>query len=129
MLRSVAGVVVGYLVFALAAAVLFRLTGQDPHAAVSLAYAVGATLYGIFFAGAGGFLAARIAGRRPLVHGGIVGLVIGLGAFTSLVLDRAGAHWSQLAAIFLMAPAAFSGGAVELSRMGRERQRTLVRVK
>jgi len=130
MLRSIAGVVTGYVIFGVAALALFPLIHRDPHAAPGLGLVLASTLYGVVFAGLGGFVAARIAGRRPLMHAGTVGLLVALAAIVSMIFNHESSTlWSELATLLLMAPAAFCGGAVELSRMGREHRRTLLRVK
>jgi hypothetical protein len=86
-------VVAGYAVFGASAAVLFPLTGRDPHAPAPVAFVLWTTIYGMVFAAAGGCAAAAIAPRKPRVHAAIVGALI-----------------AQLAALFLMAPAAAAGG-------------------
>lgn len=110
MLRSVVAVVAGYAVFGASAAVLFPLTGRDPHAPAPMAFVLWTTIYGMVFAAAGGCAAAAIAPHKPRVHAAIVGALIALGAVVSLVAAPSDARWSQLAALFLMAPAAAAGG-------------------
>jgi RsiW-degrading membrane proteinase PrsW (M82 family) len=109
-LRSIAAVVAGYVVFGASAAILFSLTGRDPHAPAPMAFLIWTTIYGMVFAAAGGCAAAAIAPRKPRVHAAIVGALIALGAVVSLVAAPSDARWSQLAALFLMAPAAAAGG-------------------
>jgi hypothetical protein len=112
-LRSVGAVIAGYLVFGISAAVLFPATRHDPHAPASTGFMVATTIYGMVFAAAGGYLAARIAGRRPRAHAVAVAAIIALGALVSLIASPgAGSTWSQTAAIFFMAPAAIVGGVV-----------------
>ena len=117
MLRSIAALIVGYLVFALSAVLLFRIAGQAPHAPASVGFAVGSTLYGIAFACLGGWLAARIAAtpaRAPGWPALGVGAIIALGAAISLAFElrRGGAIWSPLSALLFMPPAALAGGAL-----------------
>jgi hypothetical protein len=111
--RSIAGVFVGYAVFAVSAVVLFRAAGRDPHAEQDFLFTTGAIVYGMTFAALGGLIAALVAGRRPVLHAAIVGAVLAVGALVSL-LSRpgAGAIWSQLAAIVLMAPSTVVGAAL-----------------
>jgi hypothetical protein len=111
MLRSIGAVAAGYLVFAGSAALLFQLSGQEPHAPSSAAFKIGSIVWGCVFALIAGFLTAHVAGRRPSTHAGVVALLIVAGALVSL-LARPGdaALWSQLAALLLMAPAAWLGG-------------------
>jgi hypothetical protein len=109
-LRSIVAVVAGYALFAVSAAILFPLIGRDPHAPAPPTFVIWTTVYGIVFAAAGGYAAAAIARRRPRVHAAIVGALIAVGAVVSLVAAPGDARWSQLAALFLMAPAAAAGG-------------------
>ena len=109
-LRSIVAVVAGYLVFGASAAVLFPLTGRDPHAPAPPAFLIWTTIYGMVFAAAGGYAAAAIAPRKPRVHAAIVGALIAVGAVVSIVAAPSDAQWSQLTALFLMAPAAAGGG-------------------
>jgi hypothetical protein len=113
MLRSIGAVATGYLVFAGSAALLFQLSGQDPHAPSSAAFKIGSVIWGSVFALIAGFLTAHIAGRRPSVHAGVVALLVGLGALASLILPTGdGARWSQLSALLVMAPLALLGGVI-----------------
>jgi hypothetical protein len=109
-LRSIAAIVAGYAVFGASAAVLFPFTGRDLHAPAPLAFVLWTTIYGMVFAATGGCTAAAIAPRKPRVHVAIVGALIAIGAVVSLVAAPSDARWSQLAALFLMAPAAAAGG-------------------
>jgi hypothetical protein len=111
LLRSVAAVVLGYVVFAASAFAVFRLSGQAPHAPASVPFMLGTIASGVMFAAAGGYIAAWLAGRRPLAHAVAVALLLAAGALASLAstLGR-GAIWSQVSALALMAPAAVLGG-------------------
>jgi hypothetical protein len=111
MFRSIGAVIAGYLLFAVSAFLFFRLSGQAPHAAAAPAVMAGSIGVGVVAAFAGGFAAARLAGRKPLAHGLAVAAVIALGASVSLAGTIGhGAIWSQVAALLLMAPAAAIGG-------------------
>ncbi len=113
MIRSIGAVAAGYLVFAGSAALLFQLSGQAPHAAATQAFKIGSIVWGCVFALIAGFLTAHIAGRRPSTHAAVVGAIIAVGALLSMVLTPPGtARWSQIAALLLMAPCAWLGGAV-----------------
>jgi hypothetical protein len=109
--RSVAAVVFGYLIFAVSAVLLFQISGQAPHAPASPAFMVGSTLYGVVFAALSGYVAGRLARHHPVRHASAVAGLIALGAAASLLGQaRSGGVWSQLAALLLMAPAAWVGG-------------------
>ena len=117
MLRSIAGMIVGYLAFALSAVLLFRVAGQAPHAPAGVGFMVGSTLYGIAFAGLGGWLAARIAAtpaQAPRWPAAGVAAIAALGAALSLAFElrHGGAIWSPLVGLLFMPPAALAGGAL-----------------
>ncbi len=112
--RSVAAVLAGYLLFAVPAVILFHLTNRAPRQPASVAFILASTVYGVIFAGLGGFAAARIAGRAPLLHAAVLACLLGLIALVSLLAQlRSGVIWSQLTAIVFMAPAAVVGGILE----------------
>jgi hypothetical protein len=118
MLRSIGVVLVGYVPFGISAVLLFKLTGRDPHAPAPVSFMLLSTLYGMAFAVLAGYLAARLAGRRPLSHAIAVAGIIGLGALISIVLRPVGAAlWSQLAALVLIAPSAILGGLIRRRRL------------
>jgi len=102
---------VGYLIFGISAMVLFQLAHVDPHQPPGAIFMIGSTVYGVVFAIAGGYTAARIAGKKELVNAGVVAGIIALLALISIIAQPGlPSYWSQAAAIVLMAPAAFLGG-------------------
>jgi len=111
LLRSVAAVLAGYIVFAASSYAAFRVTGQDPHAEASVSCMVITITAGIVFALAGSYIAGWIAGRKPLAHGMAMAALLALGAGVSLAATLGhGAIWTQVAALTLMAPSAVAGG-------------------
>jgi len=111
LLRSAGAVIVGYVIFALAAFMFFQISGQAPHQAASPYVMLGSVVIGVIAAGLGGYVAAWLAGRRPLAHGISVAVVLALGATVSLLSTVGhGAIWSQLAALLFIAPSAAFGG-------------------
>ena len=111
MTRSAFAVILGYLIFALSAFAFFQVSGQPPHQAAPMPIILGSITFGMVFALLGGYVAARLARRRPLAHGVAVAAVIALGAAISLLSTLGnGAIWSQTAALVLMAPCAVFGG-------------------
>jgi len=110
-LRTVAAVIGGYLMFVFSAVALFQLSGRNPHAPQPLWFVIASTIYGMVFAALGGLVAARVAPARSLLHVGTVAAVLALGASVSLVTSpSADATWSQWTALLLMAPSAYLGG-------------------
>ena len=109
-MRSVLGVILGYVIFGASAALLFGLTRRDPHEIPSMTFATASIAYGMLFAAIGGRVAAIIAGRRPFLHAAIVAAIIAAGALFSLAAEwHRGSVWSQTATILLMAPSALIG--------------------
>jgi hypothetical protein len=122
-MRSFLAIVVGYFVFAISAVLLFQLAHVDPHQQPGVGFMIGSTIYGIVFACAGGYTAARIAGKKELVNAGILAGIIALLALIS-ILAQPGlpSYWSQLAAIVFMAPAAVVGGWIRACRAEAKRK-------
>jgi len=50
LLKTTLAVVAGCLVFAMPAALLFALSGEDPHVTPTIGFAIVSTLYGMAFA-------------------------------------------------------------------------------
>jgi len=61
MLRVIAGIIVGYLIFVVPSYLLLRLTRVDPHAPISLAFEFTAVILGMIFALLAGYLVTVIA--------------------------------------------------------------------
>jgi peptidoglycan/LPS O-acetylase OafA/YrhL len=112
MLRSIGAVAAGYIIFGASAALLFQLSGQEPHADAPLAFKIASIVWGAAFALVAGWLTARVAGRRPLAHAAVVAALIALGALIAVIARPAEAIWSQVAALVIMAPCAVLGGLV-----------------
>jgi hypothetical protein len=113
MLRSVAAIAAGYLVFGLSTVVLFASTGQDPRALPSNATIAFFTAYGTAFAFLGGYVAALVASQREALHGAALAALIGAIALVSLALEWSrGSVWSEVAVLAAMVPAAVIGGLV-----------------
>lgn len=111
-MRTVLGIIIGYLVFVASAVALFRAGGVDPHAPATAAFVIGSVAYGMIFAALGGAIAVAVGRRGPL-PALVVGGIIAVGALASIVAMRGrgvGALWSPIAALVLMAPSAAIGG-------------------
>ncbi len=108
MLRTIGAVIIGWLIFAVSATLLFRLSGQEPHAPATAKFMIGSIIYGVGFGFLGGWVAASLAKRRGAALA--VGIIIALGALVSLVAQPTAARWSPISALVLMAPAAALGG-------------------
>jgi hypothetical protein len=102
-------------VFAFSAALLFQLSGHDPHAAPGIGFAVLSILWGVTFAALGGYVAVITSKRETLTASIGVSIVLAVLAGVSLVADHSGSIWSQVSALLLMAPAATLGGWMALT--------------
>jgi hypothetical protein len=111
LIRRAVGVILGYVIFAATAVLLFRLSGHDPHAVQPVAFIAASVAYGIFFAILGGYVSGVVGGGSPWVQAGLVGALIALGATVSLLAGpKAGSTWSRVAALTVMAPSSLLGG-------------------
>jgi hypothetical protein len=118
MLRSAGAVAAGYMVFGASAFLLFQLSGIDPHQPAPLRFKIASVIWGCVFALVAGWLTARVAGTRPVVHAAILAALIALGALASMASRPGDAMWSQICALALMAPCAWLGGRIASTRGG-----------
>jgi len=113
MLRSVAAVLMGYLLFALTAEALFLLSGRDPHAPAGTGFMAITILYGLFFSILGGYVAAAVAGagKYEFEHAfAVATLIAAIGAASYIAEAPGESKWTQLSAVLIIAPAALVGG-------------------
>ena len=104
MVRAFLGVILGYAVFTGSSALLFRMSRPS---------AILAVVCGVVFAGIAGLAAALIGGEKGHAASFTLGVAIAIGAVISIFArPGTGALSAQLAALFLMAPAAVAGGHV-----------------
>jgi hypothetical protein len=75
-------------------------------------------LYGMFFAAAGGFVAAWLARRWEFEHSLAVAAVIAAGGAASILATPGQALWTQLSALLIMAPMAMAGGYLRQRQVG-----------
>ena len=118
MMRVFTGVVLGYMVFAGSAFLLFRVTGHNPHVRASISFEISCVVYGMLFAWLAGYIAGFIGGRPDAMAAWIVGAVIALGAIVSMVTTVV--SWSQITALLFMAPMAVAGGGTYVLRTRRQ---------
>lgn len=113
--RLILAVIIGYLIFAVSAVLLFQLSGIDPHNDPSAGVVTLTIAYGLLFSFLGGFVAQPVSGSGKItVNYFLAGLMAGFAAFS--LFKSEGNHFTQLAAIFLFAPASVLGGMVYLKR-------------
>ncbi len=106
-------VLVGYLIFGASSVLLFLVAGVDSKQSPELGFRIWSTLYGVFFAMLGGYMAARMASQKELWHASAVAIILALLATISLIAQPTGSSiWSQIAALGFMVPAAIIGGIV-----------------
>jgi hypothetical protein len=110
-MKSILAVLVGYLVFGVSAIILFQIAGVDPRQEPEIGFRIWSTVYGAFFAFVGGYVAARLAGKKEVTHASAVACMLAVIAAVSLVAQPGhGSLWSQIAALGFMTPAAVLGG-------------------
>jgi hypothetical protein len=120
MSRSILAIVVGYLVFAVPAFLLFRLTGHDPHAPATAVFVLLTIVFGVIVAFGAGYVAALIGRRSPIWHSAAVGIVLAGIALLSMALQWGrGGLWTQAAAVLVMAPSASLGGFLRAAQVCR----------
>ena len=112
MLRTAAGIDIGYLIFAVPSFLLFRMTHVDPHAPATPMFEVMAAILGMIFALLAGYLGTTIAGGRTMWAAVIIAAVLAAGAISSMVAT--GVNWSPVAALMCMVPAVVVGGWLRL---------------
>ena len=102
---------IGYLIFAVSAVLLFKLGGIDPHAEASGGLLAGIVLFGALFAFIGGYVAKWIAASKALTVNVVLAVLMAAFAAFSLIKTE-GSHYTQIAAIFLFAPVSLLGGSL-----------------
>lgn len=115
-LVTILAVISGYAVFAISAVLLFQLSGIDPHQNPSAGIIIMTVSYGMVFSFIGGLLTQLISRSGTLTVNYILAIIMaGFAAFS--LIKTTGNHYSQIAAIFLFAPASIAGGMAYLRRM------------
>jgi|SRR5579862_1055350 len=113
-MRVASGVILGYMVFAGSAFLLFHLTHHDPHAPASISFEAATIVYGILFALLAGYIASFIGGRPDALAAKLTAAVLMVGAIVSMIMTHV--SWSQVAAVLLMAPSVLIGGRLYVMR-------------
>jgi putative exporter of polyketide antibiotics len=119
MIRKIAGVIVGYAIFAASAGLWFQLSHHPPHQAASVRFEWVTLAYGIFFAILAGFTAQLIARANTLTVTFFLAGVMFLIALISLLLSN-GSHWTQLQTLAAFAPASILGGYLRQSVLNKK---------
>jgi hypothetical protein len=119
MVRSLGGIILGFFTIVVlvlvTTPVAVKLLLKDPAGRPTAPYLVVNLLFGLLAAAAGGWVAAHLAGRAPLVHAGILGgIILALGLWTAAQggAARAGQPtWYAWTLPFVGAAGAVVGGA------------------
>ena len=115
-LRNILAVIVGYAIFVISALLLFQFSGVDPHQDPSIGFIVLSIVYGVSFSFIGGLLTQLISRTGTLTINYVLAVIMA-GFATFSLLKTSGNHYSQLAAIFLFAPASIIGGVGYLKKI------------
>ena len=110
-MRSIIAVLAGFLIFSAGAVVLINLSGRPPDLWPGAPYATFAIIYGGVLALLAGYVAARLAPRRPLAHAAGMAVLLLATATGSYLIQAPGASsWSLVSTILVSSPAAVLGG-------------------
>ena len=104
--RCLAGWLAGYLISVVSSILFFRLGHIVPELPASSGLLWATALYGIFFAALAGAVGASFYRNQAIGIGAAIALTIGAVGMWSWYTTPTAAHWSQVIAILLMAPAA-----------------------
>jgi hypothetical protein len=107
--RCVAGWLVGYLISCISSILFFTAGHIPPHMPASSTVMWITAIYGVVFAVIGAVVGANFSRKHALGIGAAIALTIGLAGLASWYATPTDAHWTQVIAIFLMAPAAQFG--------------------
>jgi hypothetical protein len=107
--RCLAGWLIGYLISCVSSVLFFTLGNIPPHKLASTSIMWTTAIYGIVFAAIGAAVGASFSRRHALGIGAAIALTIGAVGLWSWYATPDHSHWTQLIAIFLMAPAAQFG--------------------
>ena len=112
-MRSAAAVLSGLLVFSIASVVFFQISGNPPERWPGARAAAIAIAYGAVFAFIAGYLAARLAPRKPLAHAvAFAALLLAVAAASYSIQAEGASVWSLIATAVVSVPAAILGGLV-----------------
>lgn len=122
-MRSVIAVVTGYLVTTLAIFLLFAVWFVDaPVGEIdpSWTFIAVAIVWGFLASAAGGYLTAKIAGRRPFEHSAALALTAGVIGVASMIASFGEEPVGfQLANLVILMAGALAGGYLRVQRVGR----------
>lgn len=124
MLRVIAGIIIGYLIFAVPSYLMFRPTHVDPHAPASPAFEATAGILGMILALLAGYQGTVISRRSTMWIALTIAVILAAGAISKMV--AIGVNWSPIAALIGMVPAAVAGGWLRLRQHSAKRQRSYV---
>lgn len=117
--KTILGVVLGDVIFAGGAVLMFYLAKVDPHAPAAPSFIVLSVVAGIALAFAGGFAGGVIGRRSDLICGMLLAVIIAAAAIVSMISSPGqGALWSQTGAL-LSAPAALVGDWLRMRRIDK----------
>lgn len=120
MIRSIVGIVVGYMVFVAATVGLWSAFGYGADEIPSEGFYLFSLILEMLFALCSGYLAALIAGRRAGLHATILAVFFVLVGVASLFAspDR-GPWWVPWSTILILAPCVGLGGVLRGRRLIR----------
>jgi hypothetical protein len=116
-IRSLLSLIAGYMIFAVAMLLLWMAFGYKPKDIPPDGFLVFSILCECLFALGGGYVAALVAGRKELVHTGILtGIFAILGELSVLCPHNELPLWANMATIVPIAPCFLLGGWIRKKR-------------
>lgn len=95
MVKRIGGVIAGYVIFVVSSLLLFKLSGQKPHAQAPISFQVITVLYGVIFSFLSGVVVQLIAKDKTLTLNYVLGLIMA-GFATFSFFKTEGSHWTQV---------------------------------
>ncbi|PWS31317.1 hypothetical protein [Pedobacter paludis] len=109
MIRKILGVIIGYAIFVVSSLLLFKISGQKPHADATNLFIFFTAIYGALFSIFAGYITQAISRARKLNVNYILAIIIaGFAGYSLFKSD--GNHWTQILAIAFFAPISIIGG-------------------
>jgi peptidoglycan/LPS O-acetylase OafA/YrhL len=121
MARSIAAVIVGYLVLAVAIMALFAVWFGSSDAQPTGAFMIYSLIYGLMAAIVAGYITALIAGRAEMRHAiALAAVALILGIVSMVMAGGREPLWYQVANLFVVVDGVLTGGF--LRRLRRQRR-------
>ncbi|GGI24040.1 hypothetical protein [Pedobacter mendelii] len=116
MIRKILSVVIGYAIFVISSLLLFKISGQKPHADATNFFIIFTAIYGVLFSIFAGYVTQFFSKAQKLNVNYILATIIASFAVFS-IFKSTGNHWTQILAIAIFAPISILGGMLSKYKM------------